>query len=95
MSSVVPDEEVFFTVGLLRSSTPEDWRQLETQNEEILRFCETEGIEVKQYLPHHKGRADWVKHFGRKWGAFLERKKKYDPKAILSPGQGIFDSPVA
>ncbi|XP_078432094.1 cytokinin dehydrogenase 6-like [Wolffia australiana] len=95
MSAVIPDEDVFFTVGLLRSATREDWSQLEAQNEEILRFCELEGIEIKQYLPHHEGRSVWAKHFGRKWSTFLERKQKYDPKAILSPGQRIFDFPVA
>ena len=92
---MVPEEEIFYAVCLLRSGTTENWRQLESQNEEIMRFCEEEDVEVKQYLPHHRGRSNWAKHFGRKWATFVERKEKYDPKAILSPGQGIFDPPLA
>ncbi|CAA6671677.1 unnamed protein product [Spirodela intermedia] len=87
-----PDEGVFYSVSLLWSATTETLEQLEAQNEEVLRFCNDEGIKVKQYLPHYEERSDWVKHFGAKWEVFLERKRKYDPKRILSPGQGIFTS---
>ncbi|XP_072998487.1 cytokinin dehydrogenase 6-like [Typha latifolia] len=90
MSAVIPDEEVFYTVGLLRSALEGDLDYLENQNNEILRFCDQEGIVVKQYLPHYTTRGDWMKHFGPKWDKFLKMKMKYDPKALLSPGQKIF-----
>ena len=34
--------------------------------------------------------ADWIDHFGAKWCAFAEAKDDYDPKNVLTPGQGIF-----
>jgi cytokinin dehydrogenase len=33
---------------------------------------------------------DWRTHFGDQWPAFNEAKNRYDPKAILTPGLGIF-----
>ncbi|CAM0885739.1 unnamed protein product [Alopecurus aequalis] len=103
-SAVFPEEEeVFYTVGILRSCTPEPdgghqlLRRLEEQNEEILRFCEEAGIGCVQYLPYYAGQAGWEKkHFGpTRWARFVDRKRKYDPKAILSRGQRIFTSPLA
>ncbi|XXG56259.1 hypothetical protein AAC387_Pa03g3726 [Persea americana] len=89
MSAVTPDEEVFYTVGLLRSAA-DNWELLEDQNREILSFCEEAGIECKQYLPHYETIAQWKKHFGQKWNMFVDRKQKFDPKGLLSPGQRIF-----
>lgn len=89
MSAVTPDEEVFYTVGLLRTAV-DNWEFLEDQNREILSFCEEAGIECKQYLPHYETKAQWKKHFGQKWNMFVDRKQKFDPKGLLSPGQRIF-----
>ncbi|XP_068652499.1 cytokinin dehydrogenase 3-like [Aristolochia californica] len=93
MSTAVPDEEFFYSIGLLRSA-PDDWQYLENQNKEILSFCEKACVGFKQYLPHYETRAAWENHFGPKWEKFLAMKMKYDPKAILSPGQNIFTSPL-
>ncbi|PON48728.1 Cytokinin oxidase [Trema orientale] len=90
MSAVIPDEDVFYTVGFLHSGGFDDWESFDEQNKEILKFCEDAGINVKQYLPHYKTQEDWMKHFGSKWKTFIERKSKFDPKKILSPGQRIF-----
>ncbi|RRT43367.1 hypothetical protein B296_00036542 [Ensete ventricosum] len=92
MSAVIPDEEIFYSIGLLRSAIMGDWEHLDDQNDEILRFCRREGIEYKQYLPHYTAQTDWMKHFGLKWNAFVELKRRYDPKLLLSPGQRIFTS---
>ena len=91
MSAVVPDEDTFYCVGLLQSGTLDDWKNLDDQNNELLEFCDKNGIEIKQYLPHHKTRQDWMNHFGSKWSTFQERKARFDPKMILSPGQKIFN----
>ncbi|KAJ4708657.1 Cytokinin dehydrogenase [Melia azedarach] len=92
MSAVIPDEDVFYTVGFLHSSGFDNWEAFDDQNKEILKFCENAGINVKQYLPHHKTKEDWMKHFGSTWKTFAERKALFDPKMILSPGQRIFNS---
>lgn len=98
MTTIIPKEDVFYTVGLLHSSTDDEWKDLNEQNKEILRLCEEKGIMIKQYLPrYYEGMATskedfWKKHFGKKWRRFEERKGKFDPKMILAPGQKIFNS---
>jgi FAD/FMN-containing dehydrogenase len=34
---------------------------------------------------------DWRSHFGPYWPALVAARHRYDPDAILTPGQGIFD----
>ncbi|CAI9100596.1 OLC1v1037725C3 [Oldenlandia corymbosa var. corymbosa] len=91
MSAVTPQEDTFYCVGFLHSGNDEDWKALDDQNNEILEFCEENGIKIKQYLPHYKTEEDWENHFGSKWNTFRERKARFDPKMILSPGQRIFN----
>ncbi|KAL2501272.1 Cytokinin dehydrogenase 3 [Forsythia ovata] len=91
MSAVVPDEDIFYCVGLLHSGSFNDWQDLDNQNNEILEYCDRAGIKMKQYLPHYKSKEEWIKHFGPKWNTFQERKAKFDPRMILSPGQNIFN----
>nr|GMC63556.1 cytokinin dehydrogenase 3 [Ipomoea batatas] len=90
MSAVIPEEETFYCVGLLHSSGVNEWGELDSQNEEILKYCDEAGIKIKQYLPHYKTEEDWENHFGKKWKTFQQRKALFDPKLILSPGQRIF-----
>ncbi|KAK7329686.1 hypothetical protein VNO77_23861 [Canavalia gladiata] len=92
MSACIPEEDVFYTIGFLHSSGFDNWKEYDAQNREILEFCSNAGIKVKQYLPNHSTQEDWANHFGSKWRSFLERKHKFDPKMILSPGQKIFDT---
>jgi cytokinin dehydrogenase len=33
---------------------------------------------------------DWRAHFGSAWPAFAAAKRRYDPRRILAPGQGVF-----
>ena len=91
MSAVVPKEEVFYTVGFLHSSGFDEWEALEEQNKEILKFCASVGIDIKQYLPYYETQQGWMNHFGSKWKTFQKRKALFDPKKILSPGQRIFN----
>ncbi|KAL6839544.1 hypothetical protein ACP4OV_030814 [Aristida adscensionis] len=91
MTTATPNDDVFYTVGLLRSAVAAgDLERLERENEAVLEFCEQADIGCKQYLPHHTSQDGWKQHFGDKWARFAELKRKYDPRAILSPGQGIF-----
>ncbi|KAL0333771.1 UNVERIFIED_CONTAM: Cytokinin dehydrogenase 3 [Sesamum angustifolium] len=91
MSAVTPDEDVFYNVGFLHSGGVNESDVFEVFNSQVLGFCEKAGIKVKQYLPYHKSREEWIKHFGSKWSIFQQRKMKFDPKMILSPGQRIFN----
>ncbi|XP_057537467.1 cytokinin dehydrogenase 3-like [Amaranthus tricolor] len=90
MSAVIPEEDVFYTLGLLHSRGKNDWQVFERKNEELLKYCEENGINIKQYLPYYTTKEDWKNHFGKKWRIFEQRKRLFDPKMILSPGQNIF-----
>ena len=92
MSAVIPDEEIFYTVGFLHSSGFDDWEAFDDQNKEIMQFCDKAGIVVKQYLPHYTTKEQWIHHFGSKWKIFQQRKDQFDPKMLLSPGQRIFNN---
>ncbi|KAL1563321.1 Cytokinin dehydrogenase [Salvia divinorum] len=90
-SAVVPeDEDIFYTLGLLHSTKRSESHVFENLNKQILEVCQRKGIRIKQYLPHYEYKEDWVQHYGSKWTTFQERKAKYDPRMILSPGQRIF-----
>lgn len=90
MSTVTPNEDVFYKLGLLHTSEPRASKKYDELNNEILRLCENAGIKVKQYLPYFNSRKDWIEHFGSKWKTFQKNKTKFDPKMILAPGQRIF-----
>ncbi|CAN1314584.1 Cytokinin dehydrogenase 5, partial [Linum perenne] len=99
-SAVTPEEEeeVFYVVALLRSAVEEGGEEsrtleyLKKQNSEIVRYCDEEGIKVKQYLPHYTTEKEWAKHFGdNKWEMFKEKKMRFDPRRILATGQRIFE----
>ncbi|KAH6779089.1 hypothetical protein C2S52_010326 [Perilla frutescens var. hirtella] len=68
MSAVVPDdEEVFFALSLLHTSHPDNYEYIDKFNKQILDYCISEGIKVKEYLPNIKSNHEWKKHFGSKW----------------------------
>ncbi|CAN6441783.1 unnamed protein product [Victoria cruziana] len=94
MSAVVPTDEVFYSVCLLRSAA-DDWVFYEEQNRQILGACEERKIEVKMYLPYYREEREWKGHYGEeRWAALVERKAKYDPRGILATGQNIFPFPL-
>lgn len=91
----LPEGEIFYLVALLRFCRPYpgDGRAVEelvAQNSAIIDACRCNGYDFKIYFPHYHTEADWAAHFGSKWGRFLDRKARYDPLAILAPGQKIF-----
>ena len=91
MSAVIPNEDVFYTIGLLHSSMFNEWEAFDDVNKQILEFCRGAGILFKQYLPHYETEQDWIDHFGSKWDNFKLKKLQFDPNKILAPGQKIFN----
>ncbi|XP_042497272.1 cytokinin dehydrogenase 7 [Macadamia integrifolia] len=95
-SVVLPEgrgEEIFYLVALLRFNPRGGAAAVEEQvgqNEEIVRWCRDKDLDYKQYLPHYQTQEQWKRHFGKKWTRFVERKARFDPLALLSPGQSIF-----
>ncbi|KAF5481834.1 hypothetical protein F2P56_002454 [Juglans regia] len=92
MSAVTPDEDVFYTVGFLHISGVDEWEAIDVQNQDILQYCYNAGIDIKEYLPSYKREKEWENHFGMKWETFQERKARFDPEMIMSPGQRIFNN---
>ncbi|KAK4265655.1 hypothetical protein QN277_026679 [Acacia crassicarpa] len=90
MSAMIPDEDIFYVVSFLHTSTYDQVEAFKEQNQMVLQFCEEAGIQIKKYLPQNLTRKQWMDHFGDKWKLFQQRKVQYDPKHILSPGQAIF-----
>ncbi|KAH9763002.1 cytokinin dehydrogenase 3 [Citrus sinensis] len=76
---------------LLRSNA-DDWETFDNRNKDILQFCVHGSIKFKQYLGHHATKEEWINHFGSKWNTFQQRKARFDPKMILSPGQRILNN---
>lgn len=90
----LPQNEIFYLVALLRFThlhpKESEINQMVAQNQEILQTCIKNGFDFKLYLPHYESRVEWKRHFGDQWGRFVDRKRQFDPKAILAPGQKIF-----
>ncbi|KAJ7976724.1 Cytokinin dehydrogenase [Quillaja saponaria] len=94
-SFITPDEDVFYQVAFLPSAMPsskgkDGLEHILIQNRRILDFCTTPRLGIKQYLPHYSSQKEWQTHFGSRWEEIVHRKLAYDPLAILSPGQRIF-----
>ncbi|XP_020578103.1 LOW QUALITY PROTEIN: cytokinin dehydrogenase 11-like [Phalaenopsis equestris] len=95
MSVSVPDGKIFYLVALLRFGLPPpagpSAEEMMAENQAVVDWCRSAGYDYKLYLPHYRDQSQWAVHFGEKgWRRFVDRKDRYDPDAILSPGQLIF-----
>jgi cytokinin dehydrogenase len=89
----VPDEEICYLFGILRTAPSDDLTVVDAQvaaNRAL--FEQARALGGTQYpigsLPFSP--ADWHQHFGADWPHFLSLKARYDPRQVLTPGQGIF-----
>lgn len=93
-SVALPEGEIFYLVALLRFCRPYPGGppvdELVAQNNAIIDACRSNGYDYKIYLPRYHTESDWARHFGAQWSRFVDRKARYDPLAILAPGQKIF-----
>lgn len=89
----LPDSRVFYLLSILRNAIPPiDPQDQVARNREI--YDRVAAIGGKRYpigsVPF--SRADWRRHFGRRFPLFALAKRVFDPANILTPGQGIFGS---
>ncbi|KAG6474896.1 cytokinin dehydrogenase 3-like [Zingiber officinale] len=95
-SAVLPDtEDLIYIVGVLQSAAPaicsaECLAGIVRRNRRIVGAASAERIGAKQYLAQQPSLLHWRSHFGGEWNRFVARKARFDPLAILGPGQGIF-----
>lgn len=89
----VPDDRVIWLFDILRfSPNLAVGRAHLADNRRLYDAARAAGgtrypISAVQFSPE-----DWVRHYGNLWPAFQLQKVRYDPRAILAPGQGIFRS---
>lgn len=89
----MPDDPVPYLLAVLRTSPPDDEATVDRMlaaNRAAYEAVRDAG--GKQYpvgsIPF--GRADWRDHYGPAWDRLATAKRRYDPRGILVPGQGIF-----
>lgn len=89
----LPETEVVFLFSILRFSVPPIPEVVQgqiAQNRAI--YEELRDLGGKRYpisaIPFTQD--DWIDHFGDEWCDFVDAKDEYDPKNVLTPGQGIF-----
>ncbi|MFJ6700898.1 FAD-binding protein [Streptomyces sp. NPDC091272] len=91
--AVQPNESVGYLFDLLRFPNPGDpnIQAMLDQNRRLYDIAVSLG--AKRYLVGsvpNMTTADWKAHYGNRWAGFVAAKKRYDPKNIFTPGQGIF-----
>jgi cytokinin dehydrogenase len=89
----VPGEPVAFLFAILRNSVPPDPAVAERQlRDNRMLYERARDSGGKRYpvgsVPFTP--ADWRDHFGADWPEFTAAKARYDPRRVLTPGQGIF-----
>jgi cytokinin dehydrogenase len=90
----LPDSPVVFLLALLRAVSPPD--DAETQRLIAVNRAQYDQAVAVGGTHYPVGAvpltpADWRAHFGDQWPAFRAAKRRYDPRHVLAPGQGIFD----
>ncbi|MGV9558402.1 FAD-binding protein [Streptomyces sp. NPDC003522] len=88
-----PDEPVSYLFDILSATPPDDTaavdRRLAANRSAYEAVLAAGGTQYPVgSIPFT--RADWRTHFGPAWPAFEAAKRRYDPRRILVPGQGVF-----
>jgi FAD/FMN-containing dehydrogenase len=91
--TVLPDSPVVFLLAMLRAVSPPndaDVQRLLRTNREL--YDKAHAVGGKHYpvgaIPLTP--ADWRGHYGARYDEFAAAKRRYDPRNVLTPGQGIF-----
>jgi FAD/FMN-containing dehydrogenase len=86
----VPDAEVMFLVGILRTSTDAvAGEKMVPKNVALFRTARDKGGVAYPISTIPFTRADWERHFGPEWPVLTAAMRRFDPTGILCPGQRI------
>ena len=88
----LPADDVSFLLSMLRNSLPPIPNHTATQiqqNRDIYDAVRTIGGTKYAIGSIPFNNNDWESHFGTSWHDFSVAKNKYDPRRILTPGQGF------
>ena len=89
----VPQEPEAFLFSLLRTAvppTPDVVTRMLADNRAVYELARDAGGKRYPIGSVHLSQADWRDHYGPTWPAFAAAKARYDPRHVLTPGQGIF-----
>jgi FAD/FMN-containing dehydrogenase len=88
---MLPDSPVVFLLALLRAVPHTETERLLAVNRR--QYDEAVALGGTHYpvgaIPLTP--EDWRAHYGDRWPAFQAAKHRYDPRGVLTPGQGIFE----
>lgn len=88
-----PSSDVVWLFAILRTGSPYAYGNLLRMmalNETVYMRVKANGGTVYPVNALPMSVEDWRDHFGDAWDGFEKAKEKYDPKGILTPGQGVF-----
>lgn len=88
-----PTDPVPYLLAVLRSSPPEDQATVDLMLAANRAAYET--VRARGGTQYPVGsvpfqRDDWRDHFGPEWPRLVAARRRYDPRGILAPGQGVF-----
>jgi cytokinin dehydrogenase len=90
--AVTPDSDVFFALEVL-STVPDEPGALEAwlgSNRALYERARDAGGKRHPAGSIPFAPADWVEHFGALYPLLVQRKGRFDPNNVLTPGPGIF-----
>jgi FAD/FMN-containing dehydrogenase len=93
----VPDGDLVFLFSVLRTAAP-DTGALSADTMLAANRALYEQVRALGGYQYPIGSipttpADWRAHFGPAWPLLAGARRRYDPRGILTPGQGIFPAP--
>lgn len=88
----LPDEETVFLFTLLRTAScgAESPQDMVEANRSLYQRAQAAGGYQYPVGSIPTTPEEWRAHYGPAWAAFKRARERYDPEAILTPGQGIF-----
>ena len=91
----VPDASVIFLFSILRTAAPDLGAALSadvmlTGNRAMFEQARKLGGYLYPIGTIPMTPSDWQQHFGPEWQFLATARRRYDPRGILTPGQGIF-----
>lgn len=88
----LPNAETVFIFDILRTAPadPAVVDALVAQNRDVFERARRQGAKKYPIGSVPFSFVDWIEHFGAAFPTFAARKLRFDPKNVLTPGQGIF-----
>ncbi|MEU6773708.1 FAD-binding protein [Streptomyces sp. NPDC046759] len=87
-----PSGEVLYLFALLRTAppgSPETVAAMVAANRAAYELARAQGAVAYPVNALPMSDADWQDHYGSRWPAFADAKRRHDPHLVLAPGHGM------